>query len=103
MAVEHQPGDTVDQDALRYGRVAADVLRHVMSRGGKKAAFPAALIDSAFAQRARKGPAGSWHSIARLLVRTTAAGSRAILKRPWGPGRFGLVREPLHHSSAPSL
>jgi hypothetical protein len=49
MAMEHQPGDTIDQYALGNSRGAADVYRHVMSYCGKKAAFPATLVDSAFA------------------------------------------------------
>jgi hypothetical protein len=47
--VEHEPGDTVDQDTLRYSRIATNVLDHVMSCGGKKTAFAAALVNSAFA------------------------------------------------------
>jgi hypothetical protein len=102
MAVEHQPRDTIDQYVLRNGRLAADVLHHVMSCRGKVTALPATLVDSALAQRARKGPGRSWNPLSRCFVGTTTTGAWAILK--WSRDRVLFkLREQLHHSGAPSL
>jgi hypothetical protein len=53
-AVEHQPGDPVDQNELSRRRIATEVLNQTVPGGRKKPALFAAIIDRTSTQCARE-------------------------------------------------
>ena len=55
-AVEHEPGDTIDQNNLSGGWITAEMLNQAVPSGGKEPALSTAIIDGTSTQRPAKWP-----------------------------------------------